>query len=122
MQSVITTSIGYCQPIPAPPAEFNNLYTVLKRAEALFRRIGQQAVILTWDEALYSKAQIVKWRNAAEFENLFNRMGGFHQALNYIDDIGKIMEGSGFEDCHIEAGVYSGAVISKIMAGKAYNR
>ena len=29
------------------------------------------------------------------------------------------MEGSGFEDCLIEAGVYSGAVISKIMA---YNR
>ena len=32
------------------------------------------------------------------------------------------MEGSGFEDCLVEAGVYSGAVISKIMAGKAYNR
>ena len=118
----IPTNIGYCQPIPAPPAEFNTVYTVLKRAEALFRRIGQQAVILTWDEALYSKAQIVKWRNATEFENLFNRMGGFHRALNYMGDIGKIMEGSGFEDCLIEAGVYSGAVISKIMAGKAYNR
>ena len=88
----IPTSICYCQLIPAPPAEFNTVYTVLKRPEALFRRIGQQAVMLTLDEALYFKAQIVKWRNAAEFENLFKRMGGFHQALNYKGDIGKIME------------------------------
>ena len=56
------------------------------------------------------------------FENLFNRMGGFHRALNYMGDIGKIMEGNGFEDCLVEAGAYSGTVISKIMAGKAYNR
>ena len=49
-------------------------------------------------------------------------MGGFHRALNYKGDIGKIMEGSGFEDCLVEAGVYSGAVISKLVAGKAYNR
>ena len=49
-------------------------------------------------------------------------MGGFHRALNHIGDIGKIMEGSGLEDCLVEAGVYNGAVISKIMAEKAYNR
>ena len=88
-RSGIPTSRGYCQPIPAPPAEFNTVYTVLKRAEELFQRIGQQAVILTWDEALYSKEQIVKRRNAAEFKNLFNRMGGLHRALNYMCDIGK---------------------------------
>ena len=114
----IPTSIGHCQPIPALPAEFNTVYTVLKKAEAIFRRTGQQAVILTWDEALYSKGQIVKWRNAAEFGNLFNGMSGFHRALNYMGDTGKIMKGSGFEGCLIEAGVYSGAMISKIMAGK----
>ena len=72
-------------------------------------------IILTRDEALYSKAQIIKWRNADEFENLFNRMGGFHRATNYI-------EGSGFEDCLVESGIYSNAVISKINRGKAYSR
>ena len=56
----------------------------------MFRRIGQEMIILTWDEALCSKAQIIKWRNADEFENLFNRMGGFHRATNYMGDIGTI--------------------------------
>ena len=32
------------------------------------------------------------------------------------------MEGSGIEDCLVESGIYSNAVISKINRGKAYNR
>ena len=40
--------------------KFSLLRRHLKRAETLFQRIEKQAVILTWDEALYSKAQIVK--------------------------------------------------------------
>ena len=79
----VPTNIGYCQDIPSPPSVFNTVYTVLKRAEALFRRIGQEMIIPIWDEALYSKAQIIKWRNVDEFENLFNRMGGFHRATKY---------------------------------------
>ena len=39
-----------------------------------------------------------------------------------MGDIGKIVEENGFEDCLIEAGVYSGALISKTMTGKVYNR
>ena len=39
-----------------------------------------------------------------------------------MGDIGTIMEGSGFEDCFVESGIYSNAVISKINRGKAYNR
>ena len=78
-------------------------------------------IILTWDEALYSKAQIIKWRNANESENLFNRMGRFHRATNYMGDIGTVMEGSGFEDCLVESDICSNAVIFKISRGKAYN-
>ena len=73
----VPTNTGYCQVIPSPLSDFNTVYTVLKRAEALFGRIGQEMITLTWDKALYSKAQIIKWRNANEFENLFNRMSGF---------------------------------------------
>ena len=33
----------------------------------------------------------------------FNRMDWFHRATNYMEDIGIIMEGSGFEDCLVES-------------------
>ena len=120
--SSVPTNIGYCQAIHSPSSDFNTVHTVLKRAEELFRRIGKEMIILTWDEALYSKAQIIKWRNANESENLLNRMGGFHRATNYMGDIGTIMEGSRFEDCLVESSIYRNAVISKINRGKAYNR
>ena len=95
----VPTNIGHCQAIPSPHSDFN---TVLRKTEALFRTIGQEMIILTWDEALYSKTQIIKWRNANEFDNLFNRKGGFHRTTNYMGDIGAIMEGSGFEDFLVE--------------------
>ena len=71
------TSIGYCQAIAAPPSDFNTVYTVLKRADSMFYRLGQSEVILMRNEALYSKAQIIKWRNPDEFKNVFNRLEGF---------------------------------------------
>ena len=118
----VPTNIDYYQAIPSHPSDFNTVYTVLKRAETLFTRAWQEMIILTWDKALYSKAQIIKWRNADEFENYFNQMGGLHRATNYMGDIGTIMEGSWFEDCLVEPGIYSNTVISKVNRGKAYKR
>ena len=118
----IPTNIGYCQAIPSPPPDFNTVYTVLKRAQSMFRRLGQTVVILTWDEALYSKAQIVKWRNPDEFADLFNRLGGFHRSTNFMGDIGTIMENSGLEDLFVESGIHGSAMVAKIFGGKAYNR
>ena len=56
----IPTNISHYQAFPSPPSDFNTVYTVIKRAESMFTRLGQTVVILTWDEALYLKAQIVK--------------------------------------------------------------
>ena len=33
----IPTNIGYCQAIPSPPSDFNTVYTVLKKAQLMFR-------------------------------------------------------------------------------------
>ena len=118
----IPTNIGYCQAIPSPPYDFNTVYTVLKRAQSMFRRLGQTVFILTWDEALYSKAQIVKWRNPDEFADLFNRLGRFHRATNFMGDTGTIMENSGLEDLFVESGIHGSAMVAKIFGGKAYKR
>ena len=116
------TSIGYCQAIAAPPSDLNTVYTVLKRADSMFQRLGQSEVILTWDEALYSKAQIIKWRNPDKFKNVFNRLGGFHRATDFMGIIGIVMKDGGLEDILIEGNVYEGAAVAKILEGKPYNR
>ena len=111
------TSIGYCQAIAAPPSDLNTVYTVLKRADSMFQRLGQSEVILTWDEALYSKAQIIKWRNPDEFKNVFNRLGGFHRATNFMRIIGTVMKDGGLEDILIESNVYGSAAEPKFWKG-----
>ena len=116
------TSIGYCQAIAAPPSDPNTVYTVLRRADSMFQRSGQSEVILTWDEALYSKAQIIKWRNPDEFKNVFNRLGGFHRPTNFMGIIGTVMKDGGLEDILIESNIYGGAAATKILEGKSYNR
>ena len=81
----------------------------------MFRRLRQTVAILTWDEALYSKAQTVKWRNPGEFADLFNRLGGYHRATNFMGDIGTIMENSGLEDLFVESGIHGSAMVAKIF-------
>ena len=94
---------------------------MIKRAESMFTRLGQTVVILTWDEALYSKAQIVKWRNPHEVDNLLNRLLRL-RAANFMGDIGTIMENSELEDLFVESGIHGSAIVAKISRGKACNR
>ena len=116
------TNIGYCQLIAVPPTDFNTVYTVLARAESMFQRLRQQVVILTRDEALYSKAQIIKWRNPQDIRNVFNRLGGFHRAKDFMGIIGTIMKGVGLEDILNEGNIYGVSAVAKILEGKSYNR
>ena len=46
----------------------------------------------------------------AEFENDHLEMGGMHRAMNFMGDIGHIMQESGFEDIVVESNVYGSAV------------
>ena len=42
--------------------------------------------------------------------------------MNFMGDIGKIMEESGFEDISVEAYIYGPTIVSHVMRGRAYNR
>ena len=119
---VPTTRIGYCPMIPASATEFNTVYTMMKVFKQLFRALGQEWTYITYDEAIYSKAQMIKWRNMDEFKDDEMEMGGMHRAMNFMGDIGKVMEESGFEDIIVEGDLYGPSVVQVIMKGKAYNR
>ena len=49
-------------------------------------------------------------------------MGGMHRVMNFMEDIGHIMQECGFEDVLVEANVYGASVVSHALRGKAYNR
>ena len=85
------TNIGYCPMIPASATQYNTVYTMMKIFQRMFRTLGQDWTYVTYDEAIYSKAQLIKWRNMDEFQNDELEMGGMHRAMNFMGDIGKVI-------------------------------
>lgn len=67
---------------------------------------------------IYNK--LTKWRNMDEFKDDHMEMGGMHRSMNFIGDIGRVMEENGFEYIVVEAGIYGSLVISHIMKGRKY--
>ena len=121
-QNVKETNIGYCPMIPASSAEFDTIYTMMKVFQRMFQSLGLNWTWATYDEAIYAKAQMIKWQNPDKFANDKLEMGGMHRAMNFMGDIGHIMESSGFEDILVEANVYGSSTVQHAMKGKAYNR
>ena len=67
---------------------------------------------------IYNK--LIKWRNMDEFKDDHMEMGGMHRSMNFIGDIGRVMEENGFEYIVVEAGIYGSLVISHIMKIRKY--
>ena len=59
-QSSIKAAISYCPMIPAPATDFNTVYSIMKYFQRLFSALGQQWTYVTYDEAIYCKAQMIK--------------------------------------------------------------
>lgn len=73
--NISQTNIGYCPMIPAPATDFNTVYTMMKYFQDMFRSLGQDWTYVVYDEAIYCKAQMIKWRNPEEFVNDHLEMG-----------------------------------------------
>ena len=82
------TCIGYIRYYPKPPAsavDYNTVHTMMKKFQAMFHSLGQQWTMVTYDEAICSKAQIIKWRTPEEFAHNNLEMGSMPHAVNYMD-------------------------------------
>ena len=112
-QTSIKTTIGYCPMIPAPATDFNTVYSMMKYFQRLFFALGQQWTYVTCDEAIYCKAQIIKWRNQREFENAEIEMGGLHRTMNFMGCIGHIMDVSGLSEILMESELYGTSAVGQ---------
>lgn len=85
--------------------ELSTIYTVLKQVQKMCEVIDQKDAVITFDQAIYSKARQIQWFSPDEFKNTVIRLGGFHIALNFLALLGKKYRN---EDLLIESGVYAG--------------
>ena len=116
------TTIGYCPLENANPTEYNTVYNLMRKVQAMMASLNQTTTVLTVDAAIYMKAKEIQWRKWDEFHDILLRMGGFHVALNFMSVLGHLYADSGIEDLLIEAGIYGSTTVTKIMKAKSYNR
>ena len=110
----VVSNIGYCPMIDGSSDYFSTIYTVLKHAQKISAAMGQPDTVITFDQAIYSKAKEIQWRFPNEFSNVVVRMGGFHIVLNILSLLGKKFADSGLDDLLIESGVYAAGSTSAL--------
>ena len=77
-------AIVYLPVIAAAPTDLSTVHVMLKRSMAVAHKLQQENVLITLDQALYSKAQEIVCKHQNEFQNITLRMGSFHIACTFL--------------------------------------
>ena len=62
------------------------------------------------------------WQRPEELKPVVLRLGAFHMTMAMLAVLGKRIDGSGWSDLVVEAGVLATGSVSGVVAGKHYNR
>ena len=98
------------------------MYTLLKYAQNVAVKTGQPDIVITFDQAIYAKAQEIIWDTNSEFNNVVVRMGAFHTSMIFMTVIGKRFGDAGLMSLMIESGAVTSGSSAAVLNGKHYNR
>ena len=91
------TNIGYLPVIDAPVTDLATVNTLLKHSVSICQRLQIPEIVLVFDEALYAKAQMLRWKNEEYKNRLVIRLGDFHTIMSFCSAIAKIFKDAGLE-------------------------
>ena len=77
---------------------------------------------ITVDAGAAAKFYHILWNNPKEFDKVLIHLGDFHGMMEFFSVIGKIVQGSGFEEVVYQTGLCTSGGIKGVLSGKHYNR
>ena len=77
---------------------------------------------ITVDAGAAAKFHHIIWNNPVEFNDVLIHLRDFHGMKEFFSIIGKIIQGSGFEDIVYQAGFCTSGGTNGVLTGKCYNR
>ena len=116
------STLGYLPVIPSSPTELATVHEAMERSCALAKALRQEHVIITMDQAVYCKAQEIRWKHPEKFRNVVLRMGAFHTANTFLAVLGKRFGDAGLQDIMVESGVVAAGSVDAVLGGRHYNR
>lgn len=114
--------LHYLPIIEHSPTDIATVNHVLKHALNMAKELRCPAVMVVFDQAIYCKAQMIRWTNPVLEEALVPRLGEFHTMMSFLSTIGKRYEESGLEDILVESGVIASGSLKGVLSGHMYNR
>ena len=94
---------------------------MIQRCKYIANTLGQEYVVITADEQLYSKLMELKW-SQEDHSFLIPRLGGLHTSMNFMKAIGQHCEGSGLLELWVESDLLGSKTAERVLAGKDYEK
>ena len=114
--------IHYLPVIEASPTQLSTVNHILESALAVVEKLQCESVMVVMDQAIYSKAQQIRWCRPELQSKLALRLGEFHTAMCFLSAIGKRFALSGLEDILVESEVVALGSMKGVLSGHCYNR
>ncbi|KAK7467983.1 hypothetical protein BaRGS_00036789 [Batillaria attramentaria] len=116
------STITYLPVIDASATEWSTVNEILKRSVQIAESLNLHEVVIVADQAIYSKAQQLRWGNADFIQHLVLRMGEFHTLMAFLGAIGKRFQQSVLEAILTECGTVASGSMKGVLSGRHYNR
>lgn len=114
--------IHYLPIIEASPTDPATVRHVLAEAIKMADTLQCPTVMVVFDQAIYYKAQVIRWVDEDIRDRLLPRLGELHTIMSFTSAIGKRFARSGLEDLLVEAEVIAGGSMKGFISGHMYNR
>ncbi|XP_061913285.1 uncharacterized protein LOC133656293 isoform X2 [Entelurus aequoreus] len=116
------SALYYLPVIEASPTEMSTVNTILKRSVEIADQLALDHVVVVFDQAIYAKAQQIRWKDQELTKRLVIRLGEFHTCMSFLGIIGKRFGDAGLQDILIESEVVAPGSINGVISGHHYNR
>ena len=75
----------------------STINTLLRHSISISKRLHVPEIVLVFDEAIYAKAQMIRWKDKDLMKNLVIRLDEFHTVMSFCSAISKIFKDGGLQ-------------------------
>ena len=94
----------------------------MERALKIIDRLHLVSTVCVFDQAIYSKAYEIKWKEAENFQNCVLMLWIFHLLMMYMEISNKRFSDAEQKDTLIQSSIIAEGSIDSAFCGKCYNR
>ena len=117
-----STRITFLPPIRNPIIEYSTVLECIVQSQKLAKASNMTYAHITVDAGAAAKFYHILRNNPKEFNKVLIHLGDFHGMMEFFSVIGKIVQGSGFEEVVYQASLCTSGGIKGVLSGKHYNR